>query len=756
LQRALGSLSAKVWGFRTSVESYAFMNGRQLVLDVSVGLLSGAMRVLGAVSIATLLFPEKHAAFFLTGVSIAVVTVIAANLIGGLRNRIPYVTYSTDYPPIFLFSVVGAAVFTRVPAAQFTATIVLFIMASSITTGIVFWLVGHFRLSNLARFVPFPVVAGFMAGIGLDIVVQSMGNLAGISLDWTSVDRLFTSVAIAHWIPGVVFALVMMFGGRIIRTKFFPQIVIVLTVVIFLAVLAYTNTPISEAYRNGWSAKPVTGNVHFELFLASVWKVGAIQPLLTAAHVEIFFTIIGVSLLSILITLTGLEVSAGEDMDFELELETAGLVNIASGLLGGAVSYQSISTSMMNYKMGGRSRLVPLLTAAVALVFLVFGWGDSAIEYFPKALLSGLVLYVGADFIQTWLLESRKQLTSIEYGLLVTIALTVLIWGVLVGVAVGFAIAMLLFTVEYSQLRCIELRQTGKSLRSNVERPVTEDEIIDRHHDEVRLFRLHGYLFFGSAQKIGEAIQKAIKEPRLDSGTPLHLILDFTSVAGIDSSASMTFAKIFQFAKSRGVKIMLIHLNEDIAAHFRRSIKSDILASAEIYPDRDSALEAREAFILDAAYQHSVPTYTGSRTLLRFDLDEADVNELMTFFKQHDVGAAEVLFKEGDQSDSMIIVDSGEFEVYRETAGKAVRLKKVLPGAVLGEMGIYLGHRRTASVRAITEGRVMVLDQQGLTRIYAERPTLAFKFSRLTIGVLSNRLTQSNNEIVELSAPIVQ
>ena len=87
------------------------MNARQVVLDVSVGLLSGTMRVLGAVSIATMLFPGKLSEFFLIGVSIAVVTVVAANLIGGFRNQIPYVTYSTDYTPIFLFSVVGTSVF---------------------------------------------------------------------------------------------------------------------------------------------------------------------------------------------------------------------------------------------------------------------------------------------------------------------------------------------------------------------------------------------------------------------------------------------------------------------------------------------------------------------------------------------------------------------------------------------------------------------------------------------------------------------
>src|SRR4051794_17666277 len=121
------------------------MDVKQILLDASAGLLSGVMRVLGAVSIATLLFPGKLSDSFLTGVSIGVVTVVA-----GIRNKIPYVTYSTDYTPIFLFSVVAATLFHDLPASQFVPTIILFIMATSITTGLVFFLAGHFKLSNMA------------------------------------------------------------------------------------------------------------------------------------------------------------------------------------------------------------------------------------------------------------------------------------------------------------------------------------------------------------------------------------------------------------------------------------------------------------------------------------------------------------------------------------------------------------------------------------------------------------------------------
>jgi len=731
------------------------MNRKQLLLDASAGLLSGAMQVLNAVSIATLLFPGSLSEFFLTGVSIGVVTVIAGNIIAGIRNKIPYITYATAYTPIFLFSVVATTLFSELPASQRVPTIVLFIMATSITTGLVFFLVGHFKLSNMARFVPYPVVAGFMAGIGLLILFQSLGSLAKISLTWDTLPQLFTMNAVLHWTPGLAFALFMMFGKKVIRTDFFPLIAIGLAISIFLAILSLTNTPITVAYSNGWSAAPVNGNLPFDFYLASFWTIA--PPTALLPRLSIFLTIIGVSLLSVLITLTGLEVSAKKEMNFERELKDAGLANIASGLLGGAITYQSVSSSMMNYKMGGRSRLVPILTGLVALVFLSFGWGATTIQYLPVAVLAGLVLYVGLDFVRTWLLESRDRVTTIEYCLLVTIAFTIVVSGVITGVALGVAIATLLFTIAYTRLRCVYLRQTGKSLRSNVERPSVQEAILTKFDDEIRLFRLQGYLFFGSAEKLGETVKRELKQHPFDPDVSLSVVLDFQSVAGVDSSAAMTFAKIFEMARGLGVRIVLINMSSSIEAFFRRSIGSEVMGRVSIFVDQDTALEARENFILDLFNRKSVLSHTARDALSQFGLSTADIDELLIFFKQQDVSAAEVLFRKGEKADSMLIVDSGEFEVYLEREkGNIVRLRKVLAGATLGEMGIYLGNQRTASVRATTDGRLLVLDQEALARMHTQRPALALKFNRFIIGVLSGRLAHSNNEIFELSSPGVQ
>jgi CRP-like cAMP-binding protein len=173
--------------------------------------------------------------------------------------------------------------------------------------------------------------------------------------------------------------------------------------------------------------------------------------------------------------------------------------------------------------------------------------------------------------------------------------------------------------------------------------------------------------------------------------------------------------------------------------------------------DQDLALETRENSILDVVGQKKGLSPTAWDVLSHSGFDASEVDELMGFFRRQDVSAAEVLFRKGEKADSMLIVDSGEFEVYLETPnGDGVRLRKVLAGASLGEMGIYLGTQRTASVRATTDGRVIVLDEDGLARMHAQRPALALKFNHFIISVLCGRLSHSNDEIFELSSRRVQ
>lgn len=725
------------------------MNSKQLVVDIAVGTLSGLMRVISAIATATLLFPPSMSKYFFTGVSICVLTVVAPNFIAALANRIPYITWSRDYTPIFLFSVVGVHLFDTLPAGQFAHAMIAFIMATSVVTGVTFYLVGRFRLTNRVRYVPFPVVAGFMAGIALLIVQRGLGDLAGISVTPAHAARLMTPAVMLHWIPGIVIALAMLGGVRVISWKYFRHIVIFGAIAIFLLVLWATHTPISHAYAAGWAAPAIHVRLPFEIYFAHIWHPAAVFAL--ASHMDILLTTVAVSLLSILITLAGLEDATNAGPAFERELQNAGIANVASGLLGGAIAHQSTRSSMENYRMGGRTRLVPFMTAAVGFVFLAFGWGTGAIGYLPAALLYGLVIYIGLDGVWTWLVASRRRMTKIEYYLLAAIAIATLVWGVLVGIIISIVVAVLLFTINYSRLRCIEIRQTGRSLRSKVERPGTEDAILRRYDDELRLFRLQGYLFFASGETISETVTTAMHHHRANPRVPLCIMLDFGSVSGIDTSATFAFSRILATSRRLGITIMFIRMNEQVAGVMARSIVGFDTTNA--YSEIEVALEVRETSIL-RTFEAEVPAkYSATDTLRQFLPTNEDVKSLSAFFDVQEVYKGETLFVAGEPANSMMIVDSGEFEVYREAEnGKLIHLRKVKAGAILGEMGIYLRGRRTASVRATLDSRVLVLDDTGLGLMHEMAPDLALKFNRFIIGVLAERLSHSNNEVLELAS----
>ena len=120
-------------------------------------------------------------------------------------------------------------------------------------------------------------------------------------------------------------------------------------------------------------------------------------------------TIIGVSLLSVLITLTGLEVSAKQEMSFERELKDAGLAEYCLGPAGRS-DHLPIRVEFDDELQDGRTISSCTDPDRVGCPGVsLFRLGRRAIQYLPIAVLSGLVLYVGLDFVQTWLFESRSE-----------------------------------------------------------------------------------------------------------------------------------------------------------------------------------------------------------------------------------------------------------------------------------------------------------------------------------------------------------
>ena len=160
------------------------------------------------------------------------------------------------------------------------------------------------------------------------------------------------------------------------------------------------------------------------------------------------------SAVALLLNASALEITIRQDIDLDHELRAAGYANLVGGLGGAAVGYHALGMSALAYRLAARSRLVNLVSGLLCGAALFFG--ASLIAYFPKAVLGGMLLYLGLSFLVDWLIDARRFLPAIDYLLVWLILAIIVAFGFLQGIGAGVFIAAILFVISYSRVNIIK------------------------------------------------------------------------------------------------------------------------------------------------------------------------------------------------------------------------------------------------------------------------------------------------------------
>ena len=137
------------------------------------------------------------------------------------------------------------------PAASGFMTMTALLIVSSVVTGLGFVALGHFRLSKLLRFIPFPVTAGFIAGIGWTLSLAAVALMSGMALDWETLPRFLEAESLWRWGPGAAYGLVLFLAMK--RTNSIAVLFgsLVAFTVLFHLVLALVGLSVEDAGRRG-------------------------------------------------------------------------------------------------------------------------------------------------------------------------------------------------------------------------------------------------------------------------------------------------------------------------------------------------------------------------------------------------------------------------------------------------------------------------------------------------------------------------
>jgi len=412
------------------------------------------------------------------------------------------------------------------------------IFTAVILAGIFQIIFGVIGVGQYIRLVPYPVISGFMSGIGAIIIILQIGRLLGHEPPSGTIGALtYLPTAMAD----INFStLALGLGTLIIAYKWPPQL---------------------GKFVPGALAALIIGTL-VSLFL-SVPVLGDIPTGLPSLHLPVFdqsnawLILKAAFILAVLGAIDSLLTSLVADNmtrtrhDSRKELIGQGIGNTFAGLIGGIAGAGATMRTVVNIRSGGKYNISGMVHALVLLA-IVLGLSPLAAQI-PHAVLAGILVKVGLDIIDWSYLKRAHKGPRWDFGLMIMVlALTVFV-DLITAVGVGVVFAALAYVKQIAQLQIEELKKIPESLNDP-----KENELLESLKDKVSIFSFGGPLSFGAAADLGHHVRERVKP-----GSKVT-ILDFSRVPLMDVSAAMAVDTVTSDALAAGRQLVICGANAEV------------------------------------------------------------------------------------------------------------------------------------------------------------------------------------------------
>ncbi|WP_345971992.1 SulP family inorganic anion transporter [Sulfurimonas diazotrophicus] len=440
----------------------------------------------------------------------AIILGFFAALFGGTRTQI-----SGPTGPMTV--VVAAAVASLGGDVGLVATVVLL-------AGIFQVVFGFTRLGRFVRFIPYPVISGFMSGIGIIIILLQLNPLLGLPSDAAVLHLLVTLPSLlpqtnpwALLLALAALAIVFFTPARL--AKVVPSPLIALVVL----------TPISALLQ-----LPVEtiGTIPAEL-------PELVLPDFTLEHytviVSLAFTLAVLGTIDSLLTSIVADSVTRTKHNPDRELFGQGIGNALCALVGAVPGAGATMRTVINVKSGGTDRLSGMIHAVVLLLIVLFL--APLASKIPLAVLAGILIKVGVDildyrFLRVWKASPRSDLMTMLTVFFVTVFV-----DLITAVGLGIVLASLLIVYRITKQTQIVLEYAGTGSQPDLD------------GENARIIRINGAFFFGSSTFFEHQANNL-----LDTKT---VIIDILNVPFMDITAIFTLKDLIEKLKKDGVKVII-------------------------------------------------------------------------------------------------------------------------------------------------------------------------------------------------------
>ena len=615
-------------------------------------------------------------------------------------------------------------------------------------------LYGLLKGGQLIKYIPFPVVSGYLSGVGLIIAMGQFPKLLGLPKGlglWQGVQSpdLWQPTGI---VVGVVTIAVMLITPRV--TQKIPATIMGLTAgIVSYFVIGLWVPALLSLDANSLVVGTISANSSFLATVSGRFSsIAQIQlsDLRLVAHSAVALS----ALLSIdtLKTCVILDSLTKNRHNSNRELLGQGMANLMAFITGGMSGSGTMGPTLVNVSSGGRKTLSGFIEGGLVVLALVVL--SPLIAWVPISALAGILLVVAFrifDWRSFRLLQHKEtRFDFIVIAAVVVVAETV---GLISAAATGVGLAILLFIRDQIRISVLRQRATLKDVSSKTYRLESENAILQAHGDEAAVIDLQGNLFFGTTDHLFTQLEA-------DLATQKWLLFDMRRVQSLDYTATHLFTLMQDRLKERGGELLFSGMpsslpsGQDLQRYMKDVGLLDGQNGIRLFESRDEGLEWMENRILNESGEFEKPdeqTLDLKDIELLREMDESTLNALRLCVHELAVRAGENVFTVGDSTDDIFMIRRGTVRILLPLkGGKYHHLATFSQGDYFGEMAFLDYHQRSANAIAKTDCELYVLSRKKFNlRVYDNAVLGARVFARIA-SAISARLRQADSELSAL------
>ena len=454
---------------------------------------------------------------------------------------------------------------------------------ATIMAGIMLVLMGVFKLGTIIKFMPYPIIVGFTAGIAVTIFSTQINDLCGLGIEKVPANFIekwevyFQNLSnINWWSFGIGLGSIAIIAGTPYISKKIPGS---LLAIIVMTVLCW-----ALKYFTGKCPVDTIGNLYELPEGLPSFKLPSLgdQPLWTTvqALLPTAFTIAMLGAIESLLSAMVADGVISSRHNSNTELIAQGAANIVVPFFGGIPATGAIARTMANINNGGRTPIAGIVHTLVLLLVLLFLGG--LVEMIPMPCLAGVLVMVAYNMsgwrtIRSMCRQSRSDIAI----LFVTMFLTI-IFDLTIAIEIGLVLAVVLFVRRIMETSKISVLRDTMELHHDGE----EGDVQLTIPNNVEVYEIDGPFFFGVATKFEELASKRDVMP--------IRIVRMRKVSFIDSTGINNLEGFVEGALKNGQKVILSGVNKNVYTAIERAGIVATLGKENVLDHIDKALERAE------------------------------------------------------------------------------------------------------------------------------------------------------------------